>query len=119
MARSSFDPTLVRRVLRSADGLGYPSLRMVSGAGHDASYLNQVCPAAMIFVPGKAQATLFGYPQIRSEQHGWARKSSHPEGLRPERAIAALLGLPILPVLLAPHALRLPRYGSNASREQL
>jgi N-carbamoyl-L-amino-acid hydrolase len=48
---SSFDPTLVQRVLESADQLGYPSLRMVSGAGHDASYLNQVCPTAMIFVP--------------------------------------------------------------------
>jgi len=31
--------------------LGCPALRMVSGAGHDASYMNQIAPTAMIFVP--------------------------------------------------------------------
>jgi N-carbamoyl-L-amino-acid hydrolase len=46
-----FNERLVQRVLESAGELGYSSLHMVSGAGHDASYMNQVCPTAMIFVP--------------------------------------------------------------------
>lgn len=48
---SPFDPRLVSRVQEVAEFLGYPFLPMVSGAGHDASYMNQVAPAAMIFVP--------------------------------------------------------------------
>jgi len=28
-------------------------MNMISGAGHDAKYLAQVCPAAMIFIPCK------------------------------------------------------------------
>ena len=48
---SPFDEKLVQRILNAADDLGYSSLQMVSGAGHDASYTNQVCPTAMIFVP--------------------------------------------------------------------
>ncbi len=46
-----FDQRLVERVLQSADMLGYSNLKMVSGAGHDASYVNHVAPTAMIFVP--------------------------------------------------------------------
>ncbi len=48
---SPFAGRLVERVLETAGDLGYPVLRMVSGAGHDASYMNQVAPTAMIFVP--------------------------------------------------------------------
>ena len=48
---SPFDEKMVQQILDIADKLGYPSLYMVSGAGHDASYMNQVCPTAMIFVP--------------------------------------------------------------------
>ena len=48
---SPFDEKLVQRILNVAGDLGYSSLHMVSGAGHDASYTNQVCPTAMIFVP--------------------------------------------------------------------
>ena len=48
---SPFDEMLVQRILKVAGDLGYSSLHMVSGAGHDASYMNQVCPTAMIFVP--------------------------------------------------------------------
>ncbi|MDP6395765.1 MAG: Zn-dependent hydrolase [Desulfobacterales bacterium] len=51
VAHSRFDAQLVQRVLDAAQDLGYPALRMVSGAGHDASYMNQVAPTAMIFVP--------------------------------------------------------------------
>jgi N-carbamoyl-L-amino-acid hydrolase len=48
---SPFGEKLVQRVLNVAGDLGYSSLHMVSGAGHDASYTNQVGPTAMIFVP--------------------------------------------------------------------
>jgi N-carbamoyl-L-amino-acid hydrolase len=51
VARSPFDERLVARVLETAETLGYSSLSMVSGAGHDASYMNQVAPTAMIFAP--------------------------------------------------------------------
>jgi N-carbamoyl-L-amino-acid hydrolase len=66
VARSSFDPRLVRRVQESADRLGHPSLRMVSGAGHDASYVNQVCPTAMIFVP-----SIGGRSHVEVERTSW------------------------------------------------
>jgi N-carbamoyl-L-amino-acid hydrolase len=66
VARSSFDPTLVQRVLGTADALGYPSLKMVSGAGHDASYVNRVCPSAMIFVP-----SIGGRSHVEVEQTRW------------------------------------------------
>lgn len=48
---SPFDAKLVQRILKIAEELGYPSLLMVSGAGHDASYMSRVCPTAMVFVP--------------------------------------------------------------------
>ena len=36
-----------------ADGLGYKSQVMYSGAGHDAQYLSEIVPTTMIFVPSK------------------------------------------------------------------
>jgi len=47
----AFDPALVDAIEAAAAGLGLPSRRMVSGAGHDACYLAQVAPTAMIFIP--------------------------------------------------------------------
>jgi len=61
-----FDQRLVDRVLESADELGYSSLRMVSGAGHDASYMNKVCPSAMIFVP-----SIGGRSHVEVERTTW------------------------------------------------
>jgi len=46
-----FDEKLVKRVGETAKYLGFSTHFMVSGAGHDASYVNQVAPTAMIFVP--------------------------------------------------------------------
>jgi N-carbamoyl-L-amino-acid hydrolase len=40
-------------VERSAASLGHSARRIVSGAGHDAKYLADVCPTAMIFIPCK------------------------------------------------------------------
>jgi len=63
---SPFDEKLVQRILHVADGLGYSSLHMVSGAGHDASYMNQVCPTAMIFVP-----SIGGRSHVEVENTTW------------------------------------------------
>ncbi|MGU3493892.1 Zn-dependent hydrolase [Xanthobacteraceae bacterium A53D] len=48
-----FDPAIIAAVRTVTEGLGYSNRPMVSGAGHDACNLNQVMPAAMIFVPCK------------------------------------------------------------------
>lgn len=48
-----FHPHLVASVRNAAQALGYAHMDVVSGAGHDAVYVNQVAPTAMIFVPCK------------------------------------------------------------------
>ncbi|AXE95561.1 Zn-dependent hydrolase [Paraburkholderia terricola] len=48
-----FAAELVAAVKRGADTLGFSSMDVISGAGHDAVYLARVAPAAMIFVPCK------------------------------------------------------------------
>jgi len=63
---SPFDEKRVQMVLDAADALGYSSLHMVSGAGHDASYMNQVCPTAMIFVP-----SIGGRSHVEVEESRW------------------------------------------------
>jgi N-carbamoyl-L-amino-acid hydrolase len=63
---SPFEEKLVQRILNVAGDLGYSSLHMVSGAGHDASYMNQVCPTAMIFVP-----TIGGRSHVEVEAVTW------------------------------------------------
>lgn len=47
----SFDADCVGAVRAAAAGFGYSHRDMVSGAGHDACYLAQVAPTAMVFVP--------------------------------------------------------------------
>lgn len=46
-----FDPACINNVRQAAKTLGYSHRDMVSGAGHDACYLNRVAPTAMIFIP--------------------------------------------------------------------
>jgi N-carbamoyl-L-amino-acid hydrolase len=46
-----FDPRVVDLVEMTATAFGASTMRMPSGAGHDAQMLARVCPAAMIFVP--------------------------------------------------------------------
>ena len=48
-----FNPACVQAVANAAETLGYPSMKAVSGAGHDAVYMAQLAPAGMIFVPCK------------------------------------------------------------------
>jgi N-carbamoyl-L-amino-acid hydrolase len=61
-----FDEKLVKQVMESAGELGYSYLHMVSGAGHDASYMNQICPTAMIFVP-----SIGGRSHVEVENTTW------------------------------------------------
>ncbi|MDM0091515.1 MULTISPECIES: Zn-dependent hydrolase [unclassified Variovorax] len=46
-----FDESIVSLVAQTAQELGLPAMRMVSGAGHDAQMIARIAPAAMIFVP--------------------------------------------------------------------
>ena len=62
-----FDERLVQMVMDSAKQLDYSYLHMVSGAGHDASYMNQICPTAMIFVP-----SIGGRSHVEVENSTWA-----------------------------------------------
>ena len=45
------DPTLVDLVTRTCSELGIPLKRMISRAYHDSSFLAQICPTEMIFIP--------------------------------------------------------------------
>ncbi len=47
----AFDPALVDRVRAAADRLGYSHMDIVSGAGHDACWVNKVAPTVMIMCP--------------------------------------------------------------------
>jgi N-carbamoyl-L-amino-acid hydrolase len=47
----TFDPDCVAAVRRAAERLGYSHRDMVSGAGHDACWINRVAPTAMVFCP--------------------------------------------------------------------
>ena len=47
----SFDPDLVKVVRAAAEHLGYGHMNIVSGAGHDACWINRVAPTVMIMCP--------------------------------------------------------------------
>lgn len=47
----AFDPGCVAAVRNAAERLGYSHRNIVSGAGHDACWINRVAPAAMIMCP--------------------------------------------------------------------
>lgn len=48
---SSFDPRLRELLTQSAGDLGFSTLAMASGAGHDAAFVARFAPSAMVFVP--------------------------------------------------------------------
>ena len=49
--RSTFDEGCVSAVRDAAERLGYSHRDIVSGAGHDACWINQVAPTAMVMCP--------------------------------------------------------------------
>lgn len=46
-----FDPVLVGRIRNAAERLGYTHRDVISGAGHDACWISQVAPTAMVMCP--------------------------------------------------------------------
>ncbi|SFE63898.1 Zn-dependent hydrolase [Alteribacillus iranensis] len=48
---SHFSKHLTDQLSEAANQLGYSYQEMISGAGHDAKYINEMAPTAMIFVP--------------------------------------------------------------------
>jgi N-carbamoyl-L-amino-acid hydrolase len=63
---TAFDKKVVGRVEKTAEEFGYPVQPMISGAGHDAAYLSQVTPTAMIFVP-----SIGGRSHVEVENTRW------------------------------------------------
>ena len=49
-----FDPAMIGRVEKAAEGLGLSVRRIISGAGHDAQMMASICPTGMIFIPSVA-----------------------------------------------------------------
>ncbi len=47
----TFDQDTVARVRGAVNSLDYSNMDIISGALHDAKYMNDICPSAMIFVP--------------------------------------------------------------------
>ena len=47
----AFDPVLLERIRQASDDLGYSRMDIVSGAGHDACWINKVAPTVMIMCP--------------------------------------------------------------------
>lgn len=47
----AFDPALVKTVRNASERLGYSHMDIVSGAGHDACWINRVAPTVMIMCP--------------------------------------------------------------------
>ena len=47
----TFDEECVATVRRAANGLNYPHMDIISGAGHDAFWINAVAPSAMVMCP--------------------------------------------------------------------
>jgi N-carbamoyl-L-amino-acid hydrolase len=51
MKVTEFDSVCINAVAESVSELGYSSMKMVSGAGHDSLYVAEQVPTSMIFVP--------------------------------------------------------------------
>jgi beta-ureidopropionase / N-carbamoyl-L-amino-acid hydrolase len=61
---NQFDPRLRERIAQTARDQDFPSMAMLSAAGHDARHLAKLCPAAMIFIPCRDGAS--------HVEHEWA-----------------------------------------------
>ena len=48
-----FDPAMIDLVEQTAKSMELSTVRLPSGAGHDAQMLARVCPTAMIFTPSR------------------------------------------------------------------
>jgi len=66
LGHTAFNERLLKRLEGITEQLAYSKHSMVSGAGHDAGYLNQVAPTAMIFVP-----SIGGRSHVEVEDTKW------------------------------------------------
>jgi N-carbamoyl-L-amino-acid hydrolase len=68
-----FDPGCVKAIRDAADRLGYSHMDIVSGAGHDACWINRVAPTAMVMCP-----CVDGLSHNEAEEISpdWARKGA-------------------------------------------
>ncbi len=48
-----FSSNVVSAVQQASDALGYSSIKMISGAGHDAQILHSIYEAGMVFIPSR------------------------------------------------------------------
>ncbi|KAB7707191.1 hydantoinase/carbamoylase family amidase [Bacillus aerolatus] len=51
MKAEIFSKDIIGEIEAAAEKHGYSSLRLISGAGHDAKYMNKMAPTGMIFIP--------------------------------------------------------------------
>jgi N-carbamoyl-L-amino-acid hydrolase len=67
-----FDERLLGWIEDAAKGLGYSQKRMYSGAGHDAQYVSELLPSAMIFIPSRdgLSHTVVEYSSPEQTWHG-------------------------------------------------
>ncbi len=70
----AFDPVLVGRVRAAAERLGYSHMDIVSGAGHDACWINRVAPTAMVMCPCKDGLSHNEAEEITPD---WAEKAAN------------------------------------------
>src|SRR5262245_47349744 len=63
---TTFDPRIVGLIERGAAALGVPCRRLVAGAGHDAKYMSEIAPTAMLFV-----RTVGGKSHCETEDVHW------------------------------------------------
>ncbi len=66
VGHTRFNESLVARVGKVAEQMGYPCHPLISGAGHDATYVSEVAPTAMIFVP-----SIGGRSHVEVENTSW------------------------------------------------
>ena len=78
----TFDPTLVGRVRKAAEELGYSHRNIISGAGHDACWINRVAPAAMIMCPCVDGLSHNEAEEISQGMGGGRRRRAVPRGGR-------------------------------------
>jgi N-carbamoyl-L-amino-acid hydrolase len=64
---TTFDPRIVALIERQAGALGVPCRRLVAGAGHDAKYMSEIAPTAMLFV-----RTVGGKSHCETEDVHWS-----------------------------------------------
>jgi beta-ureidopropionase / N-carbamoyl-L-amino-acid hydrolase len=70
----TFDEGCVAAVRRAAERLGYSHRNLVSGAGHDACWVNRVAPTAMVMCPCKDGLSHNEAEEITPE---WAEKGAN------------------------------------------